>query len=102
MAELPLDRYTTWMGSQTFKRPKPTRVKVTYNPEIMGGWPCIEGTRVPAATVYAYLRESPEAAEEIYQDYPYLPYGSLEAGQNWAKDHWQSWLKQCADDRSPL
>ncbi len=50
----------------------------------MGGMPCVGGTRVPAETVLAYLREG-AGVEEIVGDYPYLPLGAVDAVMRWAR-----------------
>ena len=59
--------------------------RVTCDPQIMGGWPCVEGTRIPAETVLAYLKED-ASAYEIVSDYPYMPLGGVEAVAAWARE----------------
>ena len=59
-------------------------VEVTSDPEIMGGMPCVAGTRVPAETILAYLKEGAEVFE-IVSDYPYLPLGAVPAVERWAR-----------------
>ena len=45
--------------------------RITVNPEVMGGKPCIRGLRVTVGTVVG-LMASGHATEEILQAYPYL------------------------------
>jgi uncharacterized protein (DUF433 family) len=51
----------------------------------MGGQPVVRGTRVPAATIVAYLRAG-HSDQEIFQDYPSLPLDGIEAVIAWARD----------------
>ena len=60
--------------------------RVTCDPQIMGGLPCVEGTRIPAETVLAYLKEG-ASAYEIVSDYPYMPLGGVEAVAAWAREN---------------
>ena len=45
--------------------------RITLNPEVMGGKPCIRGLRVTVGTIIGLLA-SGLANEEILQMYPYL------------------------------
>lgn len=45
--------------------------RITFNPEVMGGKPCIRGMRVTVGTVVG-LMASGHSPEEILQAYPYL------------------------------
>jgi uncharacterized protein (DUF433 family) len=45
--------------------------RITVNPEIMTGLPCIRGMRIPASTILGLLA-SGSAEEEILADYPDL------------------------------
>ena len=67
-----------------FERPVPSSVEVVITTGVMGGVPCISGTRVPAETVLRYLSAG-EGKREIYADYPYLPAGAVEAVAAWAR-----------------
>lgn len=49
----------------------PTLDRVTRNPEIMGGKPCIRGMRVTVGTIVG-LVASGNSAAEILNNYPYL------------------------------
>lgn len=61
------------------------RPRIISDPEIMGGWHCIEGTRIPAETIIVYLKEG-ASAYEIVCDYPYMPLGGVEAVAEWARE----------------
>lgn len=58
-------------------------VRITSNPDIMGGWPCVEGTRIPVITMLACINAG-ESREEIEDGYPSLPPGWYEAVARWA------------------
>lgn len=62
----------------------PETVEVTSTPGVMGGLPCVGGTRVLAETVRLYLLEC-NGRREVYRDYPYLPVGAVEAVIRWCK-----------------
>jgi uncharacterized protein (DUF433 family) len=45
--------------------------RITFNPEVMGGKPCIRGLRVTVGTIVG-LMASGRTPEEIHAAYPYL------------------------------
>ena len=45
--------------------------RITHNPEVMGGKPCIRGMRVTVGTIVG-LFASGHTANEILKAYPYL------------------------------
>jgi uncharacterized protein (DUF433 family) len=45
--------------------------RITFNPEVMGGNPCIRGIRVTVGTIVG-LMASKRSPEEILKAYPYL------------------------------
>jgi uncharacterized protein (DUF433 family) len=45
--------------------------RITFNPEVMGGRPCIRGMRVTVGTIVG-LMASGHTPEEILKTYPYL------------------------------
>ena len=45
--------------------------RITFNPAVMGGRPCIRGLRVTVGTIVGLLA-SGHSREEILQLYPYL------------------------------
>jgi uncharacterized protein (DUF433 family) len=58
--------------------------EITSNPDIMGGMPCVSGTRVPAMTIVAELREE-SSDSDIFDGYPSLPFDGIDAVREWAK-----------------
>jgi len=45
--------------------------RITVNPEVMGGRPCIRGMRVTVGTIIGMLAEG-HSREELLRLYPYL------------------------------
>jgi uncharacterized protein (DUF433 family) len=45
--------------------------RITQNPEVMGGKPCIRGLRVTVGTVVGQIGAG-RTADELLADYPYL------------------------------
>lgn len=45
--------------------------RITFNPEVMGGKPCIRGMRVTVGTIVGLIA-SGKTIEEVLADYPYL------------------------------
>jgi uncharacterized protein (DUF433 family) len=45
--------------------------RITVDPDVMGGVPCIRGLRVPVATLVSMVADG-MSAEEILADLPYL------------------------------
>jgi uncharacterized protein (DUF433 family) len=71
----------------------PDEVTVEIADGVMSGEPVISGTRVLVETILIYLKTG-SSALEIYEDFPTLPAGSIEAAKDWAvrtlgKDWWQ-------------
>ena len=48
-----------------------TFTRITVDPAVMGGTPCIRGLRVPVATVVAMVADG-MSVQEILDDLPYL------------------------------
>lgn len=71
------------MATKLSAPPPPRFVEVVSDPEILGGWPVIHGTRIPAETILIYLKEG-AGDREIYTDYPSLPLGGIDAVRRWA------------------
>lgn len=63
---------------------KPYRLaaEIVSDPTVMGGEPVIRGTRIPVATIAAYL-DAGRTAEEIFEDYPSLPLDGIDAVRHW-------------------
>ncbi len=57
--------------------------RITFNPEVMGGKPCIRGLRVTVGTVVG-LMASGRTIEEILQAYPYLESADIYAALTYA------------------
>src|ERR1700736_3309311 len=68
------------------------RVKVVSDEEVMSGDPCIEGTRIPVETVLLNLRAG-HSLDRIFQAYPTLPPGGIEAAIRWAEAHGIEWRR---------
>jgi len=45
--------------------------RITFNPEVMGGKPCIRGMRVTVGTIVGLIA-SGQTIEDILEAYPYL------------------------------
>jgi uncharacterized protein (DUF433 family) len=58
------------------------RAEVISDPSVMGGEPVVRGTRIPAATINAYLAAG-RTDREIFEDYPSLPVDGIEAVRRW-------------------
>ena len=52
--------------------------RITFNPEVMGGKPCIRGMRVTVGMVFEAMAAG-RSVEELLEDFPYL-----EAADIWA------------------
>ncbi len=52
-------------------------VRITHNPAVMGGKPCIRGMRVTVGTILGLLA-SGESRERILEAYPYLEAADLD------------------------
>ena len=59
------------------------RSEVVSTPGIQGGMPCVSGTRIPASQIWFLMRRGHTEAE-IFEGYPTLPQGALEAVRDWA------------------
>ena len=45
--------------------------RITFNPEVMGGKPCIRGMRVTVGTIVGLIA-SGQSIEDVLEAYPYL------------------------------
>ncbi len=59
--------------------------RITIDPEVRGGTPVIDGTRVPAELV-AEMAEQGMTDKEIIRQYPMLSSADIKAARNWASD----------------
>ena len=60
-----------------------TLERITVNPEVCGGKPCIRGLRFPVSRLLGLLA-SGETPEAILQSYPYLEAQDIQAALNYA------------------
>ncbi len=59
--------------------------RVVTDAHVLGGQAVVSGTRIPAATILAYLRDGHSAAD-IQQDYPVLTADGIRAVEAWAAE----------------
>lgn len=71
------------MAAKLSAPPPPRFVEVVSDPEILGGWPVIHGTRIPAETIVACIKAG-ESDYDIVSAYPYMPLGGIDAVRRWA------------------
>ena len=57
--------------------PNHTFTRITHDPAVMGGKPCIRGLRVTVGTVVGLLATG-QSRERILQAYPYLEPGDID------------------------
>lgn len=60
-----------------------TESRIIADHRIMGGVPCIRGTRIPVATVVGLLAQG-QSVEEILADYPQLTVEDVRAALEFA------------------
>jgi uncharacterized protein (DUF433 family) len=46
-------------------------IRITFNPQVMGGKPCIRGMRVTVGTIVGLVATG-KTVDEVLADYPYL------------------------------
>lgn len=56
--------------------------EIHSDPNIMGGEPCVRGTRIPARTILLYIKAG-RSDFEIFDDYPSLPVDGIKAVREW-------------------
>ncbi len=61
----------------------PELERITFNPNVMGGKPCIRGMRVTVGTITGLLA-SGESMETILNAYPYLEKADIYAALGYA------------------
>ena len=57
--------------------------RITLNPEVMGGKPCIRGMRVTVGMVVGLVAAG-KTVEQIIEAYPYLEPGDIEQALSYA------------------
>ena len=60
-----------------------TLQRITVNPEIFGGRPCIRGMRFPVSRILGLLAAG-ETPESILKSYPYLEKEDIQESLNYA------------------
>jgi len=60
--------------------------RITFDPQVMGGKPCLRGLRVTAGTIVGLIA-SGATPEEILEDYPYLEREDITAALSYAAWH---------------
>ena len=60
-----------------------TLQRITVNPEIFGGRPCIRGMRFPVSRILGLLAAG-ETPESILKSYPYLEREDIQESLNYA------------------
>src|SRR6266705_810682 len=77
------DRRRDWTGIEELRR-RPMQIeRITHNPAVMGGKPCIRGLRVTVGTILGLLA-SGKSRERILQAYPYLEPEDIDAALAYA------------------
>ncbi len=61
--------------------------RITFDPQVMGGKPCIRGMRVTVGTIVGLIA-SGATPEDILDDYPYLEREDITAALSYAA--WRS------------
>jgi uncharacterized protein (DUF433 family) len=61
----------TWLANLNDVRPFPAGQRITTDPDVMGGLPCIRGLRFPVATVVAMVADG-MTTDEILAEHPDL------------------------------
>jgi uncharacterized protein (DUF433 family) len=67
--------------------PKDLLARITHDPLVMGGRPCIRGMRITVGTVVGLLAAG-HSAEQILDAYPYLEREDIQAALSYAA--WRS------------
>ncbi|OYW17232.1 MAG: hypothetical protein B7Z55_12955 [Planctomycetales bacterium 12-60-4] len=57
--------------------------RITFDPQVMGGKPCLRGMRVTVGTIVGLIA-SGATPEEILEDYPYLEREDITAALTYA------------------
>lgn len=57
--------------------------RITFDPQVMGGKPCIRGMRVTVGTIVGLIA-SGATPEEVLADYPYLEREDITAALSYA------------------
>ncbi len=69
------------------RKPPTVPAEIVSDPSVMSGDPVVRGTRVPVATIIAYLRAG-RSNREIFEDYSTLPIDGVDAVTRWAEENY--------------
>ena len=72
-----------WVSVTVEILPMPTLPRITHDPNVMGGKPCIRGLRVTVGTIVG-LVASGHLQEEILRLYPYLAIDDIREALSYA------------------
>lgn len=72
-----------WMASGTVRGVSSALISIDH--DVMGGAPCISGTRIPVATVVSMLAEGSSVAD-VLVDFPQLSAEAISAALQFAAD----------------
>jgi uncharacterized protein (DUF433 family) len=72
--------------------------RITRNPAVMGGKPCIRGLRVTVGTIVAQIGAG-RTVDELLQDYPYLERDDIGEALRYAAWRAEERQIELADDR---
>lgn len=73
---------------------------ICIDPDVMGGLPCYEGTRVPIENVLGSLEQGVDF-ERLYAAYPFLTAEHILAAQLYAASHPRNWPSKRLSDTYP-
>jgi len=73
----------TGQADSGYTSPMDLLQRITRDPAVMGGRPCIRGMRVTVGTIVGLLAAG-RTHEEILQAYPYLEAGDIRAALSYA------------------
>jgi uncharacterized protein (DUF433 family) len=59
--------------------------RISRDPAIMGGVPCVKGTRIPVATVVAYVADG-QTPQDIVRDFPQISTTDVVEALNFAAE----------------
>ncbi len=82
------------------RKPPAVPAQIVEDLTVMSGEPVVRGTRIPAETILAYLREG-STNREIFEDYPTLPIDGIDAVIRWAEARYgPDWKTPSGPNRS--
>lgn len=61
--------------------------RITINPNVCSGEPCVKGTRVPARMIAA-MHANGDSIDGLLEDYPHLAREDILAAIEYVKVHW--------------